>query len=77
MTPTAVIQIQIQPVENGFVVQAVNVDGGNLSRRFVATTREDLVAQVKTLADVLYTAKETSAKPTPTPPQTQPPAPSA
>jgi len=49
-----VVQIQIQPVENGFVAQAVNVDGESLSRRFIATDLADLRKKVKELADVLY-----------------------
>lgn len=49
-----VVQIQVQPLENGFVVQAVNLDGERLHKRLIATSREDAVVKVKQLADLLY-----------------------
>jgi hypothetical protein len=49
-------QIQIIPVENGFFIQVVNADGsGTLNPRRVASDRDDLVKQIKELADGLYT----------------------
>jgi len=62
-----IAQIQIVPVENGFFIQCVNVDGsGTLNPRRVARDREDLAKQIKELADVLYTKEP----PTPGQPQT-------
>jgi len=58
-------QIQIIPVENGFFIQVVNADGsGQLNPRRVANGREDLVNQIKELADLLY-SKEPPEQPTP------------
>ena len=60
-------QIQIVPVDNGFLIQSVNADGSGTSNpRRVANDREELVAQVKLLADLLYT-KEPPAQPGSTP----------
>jgi hypothetical protein len=55
-----VVQIQIQPVDNGFLVQAVNIDGKNKSIRKVATDVEGLRKQVAEIAEELY---ETPAEP--------------
>lgn len=51
-----IAQIQIVPVENGFFIQCVNADGsGQSNPRLVANSREELVTQVKELAERLYT----------------------
>lgn len=58
-------QIQIVPVDNGFFIQVVNADGsGQLNPRRVANDREQLVEEVKKLAEGLYTKE-------PPKPQTQ------
>lgn len=57
-------QIQIVPVDNGFFIQVINADGsGQQNPRRVATNREELVKEIKALAENLY-SKE------PPPPQT-------
>jgi hypothetical protein len=72
-----IAQIQIVPVDNGFFIQCVNSDGsGTLNPRRVAANREDLIKQVKELADGLF-SKEPPKPPQPggtllTPPPTSP-----
>ena len=64
-------QIQIIPVENGFFIQVVNADGsGTLNPRRVASDRDDLVKQIKELAEGLYTKEppQQPGQPTPTQP---------
>jgi hypothetical protein len=53
-----IAQIQIQPVDNGFVVQAVNIDGDNYSRKLVAQDVEGLRKAIHEIADVLYLPRE-------------------
>jgi hypothetical protein len=55
-------QIQIQPVENGYIMQAVNLDGERLNKRHVASTRDEMVKQVKAYADELFVPVKTEAK---------------
>jgi hypothetical protein len=57
-----IAQIQIQPVDNGFVVQAVNIDGESFSRKLVAADEEGLRAAVREIADQLYVPREKEAK---------------
>jgi hypothetical protein len=67
-----IAQIQVIPVENGYFIQVVNADGsGQLNPRRVASSREDLVKQVKELADLLY-SKEPPATNIPGAPQPPP-----
>jgi hypothetical protein len=50
-----IAQIQIVPVDNGFFIQCVNMDGsGQFNPRRVAADRNDLVKQIKEIADGLY-----------------------
>lgn len=50
-----IAQIQIIPVDNGFFIQVVNADGsGQSNPRKVATNRDELVKQIKELAEGLY-----------------------
>jgi hypothetical protein len=58
-----IAQIQIQPVDNGFVVQAVNIDGENFSRKLVAVDKESLRLAIHELADQLYVARPKKEKP--------------
>jgi hypothetical protein len=58
-----IAQIQIQPVDNGFVVQAVNIDGENYSRKLVAQDEEGLRVAVHEIADQLYKPHEAKVKP--------------
>jgi hypothetical protein len=70
-----IAQIQIIPVENGFFIQVVNADGsGQLNPRRVASGREDLVKQIKELADLLFTKEPppTNIPGMPQPPPTPP-----
>jgi hypothetical protein len=57
-----IAQIQIQPVDNGFVVQAVNIDGDKLNRKLVASDVEGLRKAVHEIADQLY-SKEPPTEP--------------
>jgi hypothetical protein len=57
-------QITVQPVENGFVIQAVNVDGNQSERRLIATDIEDVRKRVHEIADVIYTAGKRFEMPT-------------
>jgi hypothetical protein len=67
-------QIQIIPVENGFFIQVVNADGsGTLNPRRVASDRDDLVKQIKELADGLYTKNPPKAGEPQAPPTVEPP----
>jgi hypothetical protein len=47
-------QIIIQPVENGFVIQALNVDGTQSERRLIATKIQEVRRHIHKLADALY-----------------------
>jgi hypothetical protein len=58
-----IAQIQIQPVDNGFVVQAVNIDGDKLNRKLVAQDVEGLRKAIHEIADQLYTLKDTPTEP--------------
>jgi hypothetical protein len=58
-----IAQIQIQPVDNGFVVQAVNLDGENYSRRFIAKDESELRTLIKEVADQLYVPRPKKDKP--------------
>jgi hypothetical protein len=59
-----IAQIQIVPVDNGFLIQCVNADGSGTSNpRKVATSREELIKRVKEIADGLY-SKEPPKQPT-------------
>ena len=49
-----VTQIQIQAVDNVFLVQAVNIDGKNKSARRVSHTVEELRQTIADLATILY-----------------------
>jgi hypothetical protein len=60
--PDKICQIQIQPVDNGFVVQAVNIDGDNYSRKLVAPDEESLRKAVHEVVDQLYVPREKQAK---------------
>jgi hypothetical protein len=51
-----IAQIQVVPVENGFLIQCINADGSGLRNpRRVALTREDLAKEIKNIADILFT----------------------
>jgi hypothetical protein len=49
-----ITQIQIQSVDNGFVIQAVNIDGENFSRKLVAADVQSLRKAIHEIADQLY-----------------------
>lgn len=62
-------QIQIVPVDNGYFIQCVNADGsGMLNPRRVATSRDELVEQIKGLAEGLYTKEPPEPQEPATPP---------
>jgi hypothetical protein len=49
-------QIQITPVDNGFLIQIVNSDGsGHKSLRRIAMDRDKLIEEIKLAAENLYT----------------------
>lgn len=49
-------QIQITPVDNGFLVQIVNSDGsGHKTSRRIAADRDQLIKEIHAAADTLYT----------------------
>jgi hypothetical protein len=51
-----IAQIQIVPVENGYFIQCINIDGsGTNNPRRVANSKEELASQIKELAELLYT----------------------
>lgn len=66
--PQGICQIQIQPVDNGFVVQAVNIDGENYSRKLVAADVETLRKELHEVVNQVYVPREKQAK-TPTQPK--------
>ncbi len=49
-------QIQIQPVENGYIMQVINLDGERLTKRSVASSIEDMRKQVHAFVDQLFVA---------------------
>jgi hypothetical protein len=59
-----VCQIQIQPVDNGFVVQAINLDIAGRKTRQIATTIEDLRDKLVKIIETLYEPVPTPAPPT-------------
>jgi len=72
MANKEIAQIQIVPVDNGFFIQCINVDGsGQSNPRKVAGNREDLVKEIKDLAELLYSKEP----PQVTQPTSQPPKP--
>ena len=67
-----IAQIQVVPVENGYFIQVINADGsGQKNPRKVASTREQLVEEIKKLADDLFT-KEPPSQLGSSPPQPTP-----
>jgi hypothetical protein len=62
-----VAQIQIQSVDNGFLVQAVNIDGKNKTVRKVALTVAELRKCIAEVGELLFeppTEPETPSGPT-------------
>jgi hypothetical protein len=59
-----VCQIQIQPVDNGFVVQAMGLDAAGRKARFVALDLDNLRNQLKDLIATLYEPVPEKAPPT-------------
>lgn len=53
-----VVQIQIQPVDNGFVMQVANIDGKNKGLRLIAATLDELKKQVVEVSKKLYSGIE-------------------
>jgi hypothetical protein len=47
-------QITVQPVENGFVIQALNINGTQSEKRLIANDIKEIRKQVRELADILY-----------------------
>ena len=52
-----VTQIQIAPVENGFVIQCVALDGQSGGRKLVASSIEDCRAKLHSLIDEFHVEK--------------------
>jgi len=65
--PEQPVQIQITRVDNGFIIQAMSVDGKTKNLRQVAADEADLKKQLHVIIDALYVQL---ADP---PPQTAPP----
>jgi len=65
--------IQLQKVDNGFLLQGVNVDGAGKSVRMVAMSREDLVKAIGLIAEDVFTkeAPGTTLPPPESGPSTQ------
>ena len=59
-----VAQIQVQALDNGFIVQAVNIDGKNKSVRLVAMSIPELRERIHDVAEVLFEIVEQEEKPT-------------
>lgn len=58
-----VAQIQVQALDNGFIVQAVNIDGKNKSVRLVAMSIPELRERIHDVAEVLFEIVEQEEKP--------------
>lgn len=69
-----VTQIQIAPVENGFVIQVVALDGEGGGRKLVSTSLDDCRKQLHALADQFHVKQEKPAKAVVAPPATPSPA---
>jgi hypothetical protein len=52
------VQLQVQPVDNGFLIVVQNVDGKNKMIRQVATDMDSLREQFKAIADLLFVVEE-------------------
>ncbi len=53
-----ITQIQIAPVDNGFVIQAVSIDGDKVNKKLVTTSVEDTRKVLHDLADQFHVVVE-------------------
>ena len=54
-----VVQIQIQPVDNGFVIQVANIDGKGKGLRRIALDVDGIRKELKDASDLLFAAPDT------------------
>jgi hypothetical protein len=62
--PLQVCQIQIQPWEDGYTIQAVNLDGAGRNTRRVATSIPELREKLKQIVETVYEPLPEKAPPT-------------